>query len=219
MANTQQYIYENLRDALREQRIKPDTRLNISETAEEHGGSIIPTREAIARLAAEGLLERVPSGGFKAPGLSVANVEGDFTVVFLCLRHVNDIYFANEELARTILDHVVRQNAMLPDLRGDAHGITDEAEQYVRGLLPVVNSSKFRSCVEAALDASWIYRLVYYRETLQFDVYLQVRAAYEVALRMGDQATAKELILVSQRDWEGKTRDLCRYAWTELFEK
>ena len=216
--STQERVYERLRTMLRDQEIKPDARLNIAETASSLDASIIPTREAFARLSAEGLLERVPGSGFKVPGLSVANVEGDFTVVFLFLRHITDLYFSNEDAAAGILDQIRLKNNRLPDLFDDPEAISLEAERFVRDLLPFSNSAKLRSCVEAALDSSTPYRRVYYRETLDPTQYLAVRLAYEDALRSGDEAASREMVRVSQRDWEGKTRDLCRYAWIELFE-
>ena len=203
---------------LREHRIKPDARLNISETAEQLDISIIPTREAFARLAAEGLLDRAPNGGFKAPALSVAHVEGDFTVVFLFLRHITDLAFSRDDLAPKIVGIVARRNAALAKLAGDPEAIAAEAEQFTRDFLPLINSAKFRSCVSAALDSSTIYRRVYYRETLDFEAYLTLRRAYEQALRDGDEGSAREMVRVSQRDWELKARDLCRYAWIELFD-
>lgn len=219
MSNTQQQAYERLRTLLREQQIKPGTRLNIAETAEELNVSTIPAREAFARLASEGLLERVPNGGFKAHDLSVAHVEGDFTVVFLFLRHVTDLAFLRDDLSTRIVDIISRKNVGLPKLKDDAGALATEAEHFTRDLLPFSNSSKLQSCVEAALDASTIYRRVYYREALDFDAYLMVRRAYEDALRGGDEAAAREMVRISQRDWENKARDLCRYAWIELFDR
>ena len=203
---------------LREHTLKPDARVNISDMATELDVSIIPMREALARLAAEGLLERSDVGGFKVPGLSVANVTGDFTVIFLLFRHVTDLAFECDRIGTDVLAYVTEQNEKLALLRGDENAITLEAENYVLGLLPMSRSLKLRRCVEAALDSSTIYRRVYYRHMLQFDLYLGARRAYEGALRASDGATARKMVRISQREWETKSRELCRFAWTELFE-
>lgn len=217
--STQERVYDALRMELREHVVKPDARLNIAETADRLDASIIPTREAFARLAAEGLLERATGSGFKVPGLSIANVEGDFTLVFLFLRHITEICFKNDDAMELLIEHQVRHNGALSDMRDDWTGMAEEAEQFVLDLLPLSNSPKLRSCVAAALDSSSIYRRVYYREMVEFDLYYSVRRNYEMAMRERDQAAAQEMTRIAQGEWEEKTKELCRYAWTEIFDE
>lgn len=216
--SAQERAYARLRNDLRELRIKPDTRLNIGETAEALGVSTIPLREAMARLAAEGLLERVAGNGFRAPPLSVANVEGDFTVVFAFFAHVVDRRFRDADAASFIIERTEIANDRLRDMRGHPDQMADEAEEYVRSLLPVLRSAKFRSCVEAALDSSTVYRRVHYREILDYDTYLVVREKFLQALKQDDEAVSREMVVVAQRSWEDVVRELCRYAWVELFD-
>lgn len=217
MLSAQERAYERLRSELRCLRLKPETRINIAETAETLDVSTIPLREALVRLAAEGLVERV-QGGFHVPGLSVANVEGDFSVIFLFMRHAIDVGFHRPKRMPFLIDHVEKANSTLRTLRGDPDHLSDEAETFVRNLLPVANSAKLRNCVEAALDASTIYRRAYYREMLDFESYVEARSAYAEALRHGDETKARSMVTIAQRDWEGRTRELCRHAWVELYE-
>ena len=202
---------------LREHALRPDARVNIGDMASELDASIIPTREALARLAAEGLLERPAAGGFKVPGLSVANVVGDFTVVFLFFRHVTDLVFECERTHARVLEHVARQNERLSELVDQPDAITAEAENYVFGLIPVSRSAKLGACVEAAIDSSTIYRRVYYSQMMNFSLYLEARRTYETAVRRRDEVTARKMVRVGQREWETRAQELCRYAWTEIF--
>lgn len=217
--STQARVYDALRMELREHVIKPDARLNIAETADRLDASIIPTREAFARLATEGLLEHATGSGFKVPGLSVTNVEGDFTLVFLFLRHATEICFRRDDAMELLVEHQTQHNSALSGMRDDPDRMSDEAEQFVLDLLPVSNSPKLRSSVAAALDSSTIYRRVYYRELVEFDLYLAVRRNYEAAVRVRDESTAQEMTRIAQREWEENTKELCRYAWTELFDQ
>lgn len=214
----QERVYARLRDDLRELRIKPGTRLHIAATADALNVSTVPLREAMARLAAEGLLERMQGNGFRAPPLSVANVEGDFTIVFLFLAHTVNRRFREPDVAPFVIERTEEANARLRSLRNQPDGLADEAEDYIRALLPIERSAKLRSGVMAALDSSTVYRRVHYREVIEFDEYLDVRIEFLDALKRGDERTAREMVGIAQRTWEGNARELCRYAWVELFD-
>lgn len=58
-----QRAYDHLRSKLASGDLQPGTRLVTRALAKEVGGSLIPVREALSRLASEGLVEHVPGGG------------------------------------------------------------------------------------------------------------------------------------------------------------
>jgi DNA-binding GntR family transcriptional regulator len=64
-----------IRDAIREGRYKPGTRLVERKLAAELGISHIPIREALARLSDEGLVERLPRRGARVAGLDVKELD------------------------------------------------------------------------------------------------------------------------------------------------
>lgn len=57
------WAYEAIRDAIISMRLVPGAILNEKETCQELGVSRTPMREAVIRLAQEGLIQVVPSGG------------------------------------------------------------------------------------------------------------------------------------------------------------
>ncbi len=63
-------VADQLRDAIQLGRYPPGTRLVERSLAEEFNVSHIPIREALARLAEEGLVERLPRRGARVAGLS-----------------------------------------------------------------------------------------------------------------------------------------------------
>ncbi len=70
-----QWVAERIRTAILEGRIKPGEWLRQERLAQEHGVSQMPVREALKKLATEGLVEHVPYRGVRVVELSVADVE------------------------------------------------------------------------------------------------------------------------------------------------
>lgn len=69
-----EFVYDRLRADIREQRLLPGTRLREVEIAEKFGVSRTPVREALKRLATEGLLALSASRGFVVTELSNSHV-------------------------------------------------------------------------------------------------------------------------------------------------
>lgn len=67
--------YRRLRDAILSGRLGPETRINEVELAQAWQVSRTPIRDALRRLAAEGLLEPAPGRGMMVPRLSLADAE------------------------------------------------------------------------------------------------------------------------------------------------
>src|ERR1700678_3426683 len=63
-------VADELRTAIQRGRYAPGTRLVERRLASELGVSHVPIREALARLADEGLVERLPRRGSRVAGLS-----------------------------------------------------------------------------------------------------------------------------------------------------
>ena len=217
MAGVQQGAYDYVRDGLRAGFYKPNTDLNINELAVEANVSLIPMREALARLSAEGLIERRPAGGFSVPGVSVQNLVGDYTVIFCFLRQVTELGLVQRELfPLTDLDVA---NDYLARMREDVEGMVEEAREFTRMFYRMIPSPKFISCVDAALDSSEFYRRVHYRDFLDFDAYLLTRENYADAMRAGDARTARNCVQAVWKTWLLTAEDVCRQAWFELYNR
>lgn len=75
-----QLVFENLKQGIVRGEIVPGTRLVESQIAEGQGISRTPVREAIHKLEREGLIERLPRGGFTVLGLSRSDIIETFGI-------------------------------------------------------------------------------------------------------------------------------------------
>lgn len=75
-----------LRERVRTGALAPGARVTAKDVAEELGLSPTPVREALARLAGEGLLEERRGDGFFARNFSAADIDGLFRLSLSILR-------------------------------------------------------------------------------------------------------------------------------------
>ena len=74
------YVFENLKQAIVRGNFSPGNRLVESRIAEAMGISRTPVREAIHKLEREGLIKKLPQGGFYVLNLSREEVEETFGI-------------------------------------------------------------------------------------------------------------------------------------------
>jgi DNA-binding GntR family transcriptional regulator len=74
------YVFDSLRSDILDGRIRPGERLKLPGLTERFGVSITVIREALTRLAGQGLVEVNPKRGFSVMGLSPADLR-DLTYV------------------------------------------------------------------------------------------------------------------------------------------
>jgi DNA-binding GntR family transcriptional regulator len=75
-----QHVFENLKQAIIRGEVSPGKRLVESRIADALGISRTPVREAIHKLEREGLLEKLPRGGFSVMGFSREDIEETFGI-------------------------------------------------------------------------------------------------------------------------------------------
>ncbi len=73
-------VFENLRDAIITQVLKPGERLMEIQLADEMGVSRTPVREAIRKLELEGLVVMVPRKGAYVAGVSMKDIHEVYEV-------------------------------------------------------------------------------------------------------------------------------------------
>lgn len=73
-------VYENLKEAIVEGTLVPESRVVETRFAEALGISRTPVREAMHKLEQEGLLRQDPKGGFYVVGLTRADIEEAFGI-------------------------------------------------------------------------------------------------------------------------------------------
>ena len=75
-----QHVFENLKQAIVRGEMTPGSRIVESRIADALGISRTPVREAIHKLEREGLLRRLPRGGFTVMSLSREDIEETFGI-------------------------------------------------------------------------------------------------------------------------------------------
>ena len=106
-------VADSLREAILHGDLRPGSRLGEVELAERLGVSRTPVREALSRLAAEGLVEIAPNRGARVATWTVAELEGVFELRaalepqltgFAVARATPQDVDALDELARRMLE-------------------------------------------------------------------------------------------------------------------
>src|SRR5918911_2808589 len=78
--NLGQQVYQYLIDKIYRMEIEPGTQLGIGEMADQLGVSRSPVRDAFLRLMAEGVLELLPSGGYRVIQFTRKYIDDVFVV-------------------------------------------------------------------------------------------------------------------------------------------
>ncbi len=131
-----QQVLEQLRDMILSGELPPDTWIDQNDLAQRFGVSVVPVREALARLQSSGLVRNVPHRGVYIEALS--------------LDELVDIYHVREVLE----EHAARLAA--PNLT-DAD-VTEIARQYA-----LMAAAAERDDDEAFLEANRLFHFTIYR--------------------------------------------------------
>lgn len=125
-------VYKNLKATILNGDFPPNKRLIEEKIAKEMGTSRTPVREAIQKLEKEGLIRRLPKGGFAVSVISDADIEEVFGIravlegyagYLASIRAVDDDIRALEEIVRQEeeciktknMDEIVRLNTEFHD--------------------------------------------------------------------------------------------------------
>ena len=115
-------VYENLKEAIIEGSLVPESRVVETRFAKALGISRTPVREAMHKLEREGLLRQDPKGGFYVIGLSRADIEESFGI-----RSVLESYAARLATIRHGEGELIPLEEKLADYEACLeHGRTDE---------------------------------------------------------------------------------------------
>lgn len=79
-ANLGQQVYQHLLDKIYKMEIQPGTQLGIGEIADQLGVSRSPVRDACLMLMADGVVELLPSGGYRVIKLDRRYIDDVFVV-------------------------------------------------------------------------------------------------------------------------------------------
>jgi DNA-binding GntR family transcriptional regulator len=159
-------VYEQLRADLLSGRLEPNTKLRVEWVVSQYGAGASPVREALNRLASEGLLDRQEQRGFSVAPISEADLE-ELTrtrclVEELALREsIRNHSIAWEEDIVLALHRLSRAPRHLPD---DRHATNPEWERahrhFHRALIAACRSRWLIAFCEQLADQAFRYRQI-----------------------------------------------------------
>ncbi|MCQ4212639.1 GntR family transcriptional regulator [Streptomyces longispororuber] len=140
---------------------QPDARLRERELAEALGVSRVPVREALMRLAAEGLVVLEPRRGARVRRLTLRDVEELFDLrlsleVFAARRAAELVARGgSHDTLRAVMDE-----AEAATLRGDAAGIAAANTAFHAALVTMTGNRLLQSSYQPSLGLMhWLFRL------------------------------------------------------------
>lgn len=97
------HIYEQLREQILSLELKPGAPLDEARLAQALGGSRTPLREAVIRLAAEGLVEVLPNRGARVSGMELPQLQ-EHLEAFELLQRTATVLAAQRRPAESIAE-------------------------------------------------------------------------------------------------------------------
>lgn len=190
-----QTTYETLRADILSCRLFPGERIKINRICERVNGNLSAVREALSRLAAEGLVIAEPQKGFRIAPVSLADLQ-DLTRVrieieSLCIRSALANMTVQEEAALIAIHHRLSRI----DIR------RPEDEDCLNDDWAAIHEA-FHAALVAACDSPWLLRI---RETLydQSERYRQLSVPLDEVQRDIPREHKDILDAVISRDVDG----------------
>lgn len=182
-------VYRQLLDRISRGDLPPGARVRDTQMASQMGVSRTPVREALLRLAREGVLDADMGRGFsirvldatemRETGAILSHLEG------LALELSGDI--PADRLAA--LGEIDRE---LASIRGDPDRCIDLDEQWHRTLLQDCPNRRLLSMISSLWQVPRRYMRAYLRDAGRVSLSTQHHARIIEALRRNDQATARQ---------------------------
>lgn len=182
-ANLSSEIEAVVRDRVLDGALAPGERVNEVHLSEELRVSRTPLREALTRLASDGLLQSRPRRGFFVPELTVEEVQELYP-----LRGLLDPEALRLAGVPTPpeLDELERLNAAIGEAQGDPVRVIDLDDRWHRRLIEPCGNSVLLGIIDQIIVRSRRYELAYLRERAHVENAVGEHEAILDALRRDD---------------------------------
>jgi DNA-binding GntR family transcriptional regulator len=205
-------VYEQLRADLLSGRLEPDTKVRVEWVVSQYGAGASPVREALNRLASEGLLDRQEQRGFSVVPISEPDLD-ELTrtrclVEGLALREaIKNHSVAWEEEIVLALHRLSRIPRSLPDEGRATNPDWEQAHRrFHRALIAACGSRWLIGFCEQLADQAFRYRQIASGDlTSTRDQMAEHRTIAELTVAADADRAAEALVRHYQL-----TRDLCR---------
>ena len=157
-------IYARLRADILAGRLRPGDRLPFAELTERYGASMGVTREALSRLAEQGLVISEPQLGFRVVPLSVADLLDltearghiEILAVRLAIEHGDLAWESQLVAAHHALDRTLQMSVDDPDLLNPAWTLAHS--DFHIALCAGCPNARIKAAAAALRDAAELYR-------------------------------------------------------------
>lgn len=202
------WAYDAIRDAIISMRLVPGAVLNEKDICQQLGVSRTPMREAVLRLAQEGLIQVVPSGGTFVSKMDVRKIlEGhlvrasiELQNIRIAARHYNPVY--NKDLDLLIFR---QKNAMEHRDSDEAFQVDNEFHKLICRIAGFPNLWKIIHSSTGQLDRARRYA---FPEIGFFEEVVVEHGAIYQALKSKDEEEASRLM----RHHLGSIRDIVQHV-------
>jgi DNA-binding GntR family transcriptional regulator len=186
-----------LRELILDGDLRPGTRLGEVELAERLGVSRTPVREALSRLAAEGLVEIAPNRGARVATWSVAELEGVFDLRaslepqltgFAVARATPEDVAELEELAQRMVD------VGTPGSDQDLDALVPLNRAFHDRLVALAEHPALAAALAAAIKTPIVVRNFHTYDEASLRRSLAHHAEIVAAVRAGDPAWAQAVM-------------------------
>jgi DNA-binding GntR family transcriptional regulator len=211
-------VYERLRKDIFDGVLPPGTRLRSVELAERFSVSQAVLREALTRLAEQGLAVSVPQQGFRVRSVDLADLdeltEARIDVEGLVLRRAiarGDIRWESSLIAA---HHTLTHTAAVTEAGKVNEAWVAAHEAFHRGMLEGCGNARLLAVVTSLRDAASLYRV--WSRTVghddQRDIRLEHRQLLDAVLARDEPAAVRLLMQHIQRTTDALRESLARPA-------
>ncbi|HEY8258539.1 MAG TPA: GntR family transcriptional regulator [Gemmatimonadales bacterium] len=199
-------VYRQILDGIQRGDSAPGTRLRDTALASSLGVSRTPVREALLRLARDGVLDADMGRGFRVPPLDSREV-GDTGQILGALEAL--ALESSPELPPELLDRLAELDRKLEHTRGDATRCADLEDEWHQVLLERCPNRQLLDLIATHRQISRRYLLAYLRDSTPIALSTLPHQKIGESLRKGDRPTAVRLLL---QHWRRGIEEL--QAWT-----
>lgn len=185
-------VYRRILEGIQQGESAPGTRLRDTALATSLGVSRTPIREALLRLARDGVLDADIGRGFRIPPLDSREI-GDTGQILGALEAL--ALESSPELPAELLDRLVELDRKLEHTRGDASRCADLEDEWHRVLLERCPNRQLLDLIATHRQISRRYLLAYLRDSTPIALSTLPHQKISEALRIGEGPTAVRLLV------------------------
>ncbi|WP_172652523.1 GntR family transcriptional regulator [Rhodococcus opacus] len=182
----QQLALEHIRELVVSGKLKPDARIRQEQLAAELGTSVIPVREALKTLEAEGQVRYTPHKGYQVARLRLE----ELTETYLIRRLLEDEIV---RIAAPALDagHYAKLDALMRTMEGasvadDPHLMISANRDFHFTIFGAARQPRMEDFIRMLWQSTDAYRSVYYADRRSRERVNEEHASIVAALRVGD---------------------------------